>query len=59
MTLKGSEMLELFEASSYCTPAPWALHQVRDRNDHDTTVPYVNATQYPDPRYAPPTPAPA
>ncbi len=53
MTLKGSEMLELFEASSYCTPEPLGgFMQVSGIvMTIDTTVPYVNGDQYPDSTY--------
>ncbi len=53
MTLKGSEMLELFEASSYCTPEPLGgFMQVSGIvMSINTTVPYVNGEQYPDSTY--------
>ena len=53
MTLKGSEMLELFEASTYCTPEPLGgFMQVSGIvMTIDTTVPYENGDQYPDSTY--------
>jgi 5'-nucleotidase/UDP-sugar diphosphatase len=53
MTLKGSEMLELLEASTYCTPEPLGgFMQVSGiEMTIDTTVPYVNGDQYPDSTY--------
>jgi len=53
MTLKGSELLELFEASSYCTPEPLGgFMQVSGIvMTIDTTVPYENGDQYPDSTY--------
>ena len=53
MTLKGSELLELLEASSFCTPEPiGGFLQVSGMMlTIDTTVPYVNGDQYPDSTY--------
>ena len=53
MTLKGSELLELLEASSFCTPEPiGGFLQVSGMVvTIDTTVPYVNGDQYPDSTY--------
>jgi len=53
MTLKGSELLELLEASSYCTPeALGGFMQVSGIvMTIDTTVPYENGDQYPDSTY--------
>ncbi len=53
MTLKGSELLELMEASTYCTPEPiGGFMQVAGiEMTIDTTVPYVNGDQYPDSTY--------
>lgn len=53
MTLKGSELLELMEASSYCTPdALGGFMQVSGIvMTIDTTVPYENGEQYPDSSY--------
>jgi 5'-nucleotidase / UDP-sugar diphosphatase len=53
MTLKGSEMLELFEASSYCTPEPLGgFMQVSGIvMTINTAVPYANGEQYPDSTY--------
>ncbi len=53
MTLKGSELLELLEASSYCTPEPLGgFMQVSGIvMTIDTTVAYVNGDLYPDSTY--------
>ena len=49
MTLKGSELLELLEASSFCTPKPIGgfLQVSGIVYTVDTTVPYENGDQYP------------
>lgn len=53
MTVKGSELLELLEASSFCTPQPIGgfLQVAGIVYTIDTTVPYVNGDQYPDSTY--------
>lgn len=53
MTLHGSELLELLEASSFCTPDPIGgfLQVAGIQYTIDTTVPYVNGDQYPDSTY--------
>ncbi|MCE5343665.1 MAG: bifunctional metallophosphatase/5'-nucleotidase [Eubacteriales bacterium] len=53
MTLKGSELLELLEASSYCTPEPLGgfMQVAGIVMTIDTTVPYENGDLYPDSTY--------
>jgi len=53
MTVKGSELLELLEASSFCTPQPIGgfLQVSGIVYSIDTTVPYVNGDQYPSSTY--------
>ncbi|MDD3212511.1 MAG: bifunctional UDP-sugar hydrolase/5'-nucleotidase [Eubacteriales bacterium] len=53
MTLKGSELLELMEASTYCTPEPLGgFMQVSGIvMTIDTTVAYENGDQYPGSTY--------
>lgn len=50
VTLKGSELLEILEAATYCLPEQTAgLPQVAGITYRvDTTVPYENGEQYPD-----------
>ncbi|HNW86982.1 MAG TPA: bifunctional UDP-sugar hydrolase/5'-nucleotidase [Candidatus Limiplasma sp.] len=53
MTLKGSELLELIEASTFCTPEPIGgfLQVSGVVFTVDTTVPYENGEQYPNSTY--------
>ena len=53
MTLKGSELLELLEASSFCTPDPIGgfLQVAGIKYTIDATVPYEKGDQYPDSTY--------
>ncbi|NLI20854.1 MAG: bifunctional metallophosphatase/5'-nucleotidase [Clostridiales bacterium] len=53
LTLKGSELLELLEASSFCTPDPIGgfLQVSGIVYKVDSSVPYENGDQYPDSTY--------
>lgn len=53
LTLKGSELLELLEASTFCTPDPIGgfLQVSGIVYTVDTTVPYTQGEQYPDSTY--------
>lgn len=53
LTLKGSELLELLEASTFCTPDPIGgfLQVSGIVYKVDTSVPYVNGDQYPNSTY--------
>ncbi len=53
MTLKGSELLELLEASSFCTPDPLGgfLQVSGLEYTIDTSVPYENGEAYPNSTY--------
>ena len=53
MTVKGSELLELLEASSFCSPEPVGgfLQVAGIVYTIDTTVPYQNGEPYPDSTY--------